>query len=820
MLPDEHPDYQKPENKHKIRNYELDLQKYDEDLFQTARLITCGLYVNIILVDYVRTILNLNRTDSKWQLNPRMPIKGVPMGTGNQVSAEFNLVYRWHAAISAKDEAWTDGMWKKLFPEVEDISTIGEGQLLHRLKDWSTKLGDNPLKWPVADGVPRDPQSNRLSDDELVKIITEGIEDPANSFGANRVPVSMRAIEVLGMKQARAWGVATLNEFRKYFELEPHREFTDINPDPEVADQLRHLYGHPDLVEMYPGLVAESAKEPKLPGSGLCPSFTVSRAVLSDAVALVRGDRFYTTDYHPKKLTNWGYKTCDFDLDIDNGCVFYKLFARAFPDHFESDSVYAHYPLTVPSYMRTALTDLNKEDMYSYDRPQYTAPPKMIFSYAAAEKVLGDKATFRVTWGKAMEFLMGQSGRKFMLAGDGFENEQSRKLMSDAVFVPGWEAEVKRFYERTTMELLKEKTYKLAGKNQVDIIRDVSNLAHVRFAAEMFMLPLKGKDRPGVFDDYQLYMVLTALFVCIFFDLDPGASFGLRQKAHQATQVLGQLVEANVKEIKMGGYLSGLTQLIWPKETTLQKYGKSLMRRLLAANKDMNVKSLVWGNIMGMVGGMVPNQGQLFGQVLDYFLSEEGKKHLPEINRLARSEAPEDFDTLMRYVLEGSRLNGEVGVFRYVAQDVIVHDKGRTLELKVGDKILVNLRAASHDPSRFPNPKELDLKRPLESYIHLGYGPHRCLGSPMTRVALTSMLKVIGQLDGLRPVPGPQGVIQKRRQPFPEGITPPVSTGIWPGQGRIWRDEDINYHVYLTEMFDSYFPFPTCEYCCPNLHIS
>jgi hypothetical protein len=32
-------------------------KKYDNDLFQTARLITSGLYINITLVDYVRNIV-------------------------------------------------------------------------------------------------------------------------------------------------------------------------------------------------------------------------------------------------------------------------------------------------------------------------------------------------------------------------------------------------------------------------------------------------------------------------------------------------------------------------------------------------------------------------------------------------------------------------------------------------------------------------------------------------------------------------------------------------------------------------------------------
>jgi hypothetical protein len=66
------------------------------------------------------------------------------------------------------------------------------------------------------------------------------------------------------------------------------------------------LYGHPDNIELYPGLLCEDAKKPMEPGSGLCLGFTTSFAILSDAVALVRGDRFYTTDYNPSTLTSFG----------------------------------------------------------------------------------------------------------------------------------------------------------------------------------------------------------------------------------------------------------------------------------------------------------------------------------------------------------------------------------------------------------------------------------------------------------------------------------------------------------------------------------
>lgn len=86
-----------------------------------------------------------------------------------------------------------------------------------------------------------------------------------------------------------------------------------------AADQHPFSYEHPDHVEMYPGMVSESAKVPMVPGVGIAPTFTISRAILSDAVALVRGDRFYTIDYNPKNLTNWGYSEVQYDLAVQQG---------------------------------------------------------------------------------------------------------------------------------------------------------------------------------------------------------------------------------------------------------------------------------------------------------------------------------------------------------------------------------------------------------------------------------------------------------------------------------------------------------------------
>jgi hypothetical protein len=64
-----------------------------------------------------------------------------------------------------------------------------------------------------------------------------------------------------------------------------------------------------NLTTLQVGLQAEESKAPT-PGAGLCPGYTMSRAILSDAVCLTRGDRFMTVDF-----TRMFILTCIISLD-------------------------------------------------------------------------------------------------------------------------------------------------------------------------------------------------------------------------------------------------------------------------------------------------------------------------------------------------------------------------------------------------------------------------------------------------------------------------------------------------------------------------
>lgn len=70
--------------------------------------------------------------------------------------------------------------------------------------------------------------------------------------------------------QARKWNVASLNEFRGFFNLKRYTTFEEMNPDPYVASTLKKLYDHPDQVEMYPGMFLEASKPRMDPGMGIC----------------------------------------------------------------------------------------------------------------------------------------------------------------------------------------------------------------------------------------------------------------------------------------------------------------------------------------------------------------------------------------------------------------------------------------------------------------------------------------------------------------------------------------------------------------------
>ena len=188
--------------------------------------------------------------DSTWILDPIGDFgkTRVPSATGNQVSVEFSLHHRWHTGMSAKDELSSHEVYKDIFlkddPATMSLSAFIQGL---RFRKWEQGVSSDPGKRTFGK---LERQANWAFEDvELVKLLQESTEDVAGiftydttgflsltgqllgAFGACNVPTIMRAVEILGMEQARGWKVATLNEARAFIQLEPYETFIEINSD-------------------------------------------------------------------------------------------------------------------------------------------------------------------------------------------------------------------------------------------------------------------------------------------------------------------------------------------------------------------------------------------------------------------------------------------------------------------------------------------------------------------------------------------------------------------------------------------------------------
>ncbi|KAH7632588.1 heme peroxidase-domain-containing protein, partial [Sordaria sp. MPI-SDFR-AT-0083] len=190
----------------------------------------------------------------------------------------------------------------------------------------------------------RDPITRLFKDEQTIEHLTKVMDEPISNYGPTNVPRSLKAVEVLGIIQARKWGVGTLNDFREFFGMKRHESFESISGCVEVQNALRDLYEHPDKVELYPGIFCESdASQNADPGPSDVDS-ALWAAIFSDAITLVRSDRFYTVDWNTNSLTSWGMKEATPDNDVLKSSVFHRLLQRSFPEWFPTNSVRFFHP--------------------------------------------------------------------------------------------------------------------------------------------------------------------------------------------------------------------------------------------------------------------------------------------------------------------------------------------------------------------------------------------------------------------------------------------------------------------------------------------
>jgi len=177
-------------------------------------------------------------------------------------------------------------------------------------------------------------------------------------------------------------------------------------------------------------------------------------------------------------------------------------------------------------------------------------------------------------------------------------------------------------------------------------------------------------------------------------------------------------------------------------------------------------------------------------------------------------------------MLEGCRLRGGVALYRDLTTEQTITDYAPctpnpedpespnpvtnenieatkfTFTVPAHRRILADLVTAGRDPAVYPDPETVRLDRPLESYIHFGWGPHQCAGMEASRVAQTALFKSIVGKKNLRRAPGARGQLKSM----------PVRA--WKGQVKNGAKDEVEevwtgLRVYMTADQSGMWPVPS-----------
>ncbi|KAK0467084.1 linoleate diol synthase [Desarmillaria tabescens] len=518
---------------------EEDRLKQDEELFQTARLVNCGWFGTVVFSDYFSCILGLVREGSSWSLNPFGEFRKddhatFERGEGNVCSVEFNCLYRWHATTSAKDEKWVEKLMGDMFEgkPFDEVTTTDFKEVAKKL----SQLDPDLTHWTFGNLTRQTDGS--FKDEDLAKVLQDATDEPAAAFRARGTPPSMRLHEILGIEQNRLWGVCSLNEFRKFLGLKQYATFLEWNSDPEIAKTAEKLYGDINNLELYVGLQAEEAK-PLVDGAGLCPGYTISRAILSDAIALTRGDRFFTRDFTPANLTSWGFADCQRDPKAFGfGSALGKLFLRTLPHEFgeNGNSVYAFFPLMTPESMKVHLTKMGVVDQYDLTRPVKKAPG--VVTFASGSTKYANRAA-KILDAKGKGFYITQDDEK--------RREVVVRALTEAI---GSEDKIGQYFYTQTTFLMSEQSLRMVGGDKlvVDIVRDVFKPLTVGWVAtEVAGIQLTKGSQHGAYTPAQLYDILGDVYEYIFLSVEDSKLVNFQHKMQKGVKHLSSHLKSAEK---------------------------------------------------------------------------------------------------------------------------------------------------------------------------------------------------------------------------------------------------------------------------------
>ncbi|KAJ7833862.1 heme peroxidase [Mycena olivaceomarginata] len=774
----------------------------DEEIFQTARLVNCGHFRSIVVSDYAVGLLGLPKNvmlsilDDPPRVFKRKQVKIVEKGQGKQSSVELNLLYRWHSTTSAHDEEWTEDLFEMVLRKksLDNVTLKDFGDAFGRIL---TSVHTQPSKRTFG-GLKRS-ADGKFSDDDLATILQDATESPAGAFRARGIPGVLRLVEMLGIVQARQWGVCTLNEFRQYLGLRKFKSFEEWNKDEGVVV----------------GLHCEQPI-PSKSGVQLACGSTMMRAILGDTIALIWNDRYHTTDFTPRNLTAWGYHDCQNDMRNGAfGAQIPKLLMRHLPRHYSFNSVHACFPFSTPWRAEESLAAQGLAPQYTFRRLSPAPKPRILSTRTAIQYVLADSLRFPPI------HTNGLGGRWGFFPGfdDLTQPDPDRAWLMHTLF-PSQESleECLDWYRDSLLRNLKERSWRYDGVlgNYVDVVKGVINATTVHWVADHVCgLELKTKDHPrGLYTEQEIYAMLTVLSMYSTVENEfLENAFHLRWASGHVGVLLQALTSKSFLDISLKvGPIARL--FLDPKTDSVgsqaQKPCHAFFNRLWESGRPTNQLVVL---IIRLAVASV-KYARVAVDVLAFYMDDKRTHARRQIVKLLQSgvDYPRCDDILLDYVREAMRDHPPCsGVWRDVAPDVMTpQDAGAPfMKVRSGDRLWINLKAPGLDarsspslyraakliplqPSHLPSPDLVDPPPPPS-----GSGTRKretCPWVSYTERSIVEILRVVFSLKNVRPAPGCEGKLAGFKYVFNETetniyITADGNTSRWPGSMYLVYDD-------------------------------
>jgi peroxidase len=103
-------------------------------------------------------------------------------------------------------------------------------------------------------------------------------------------------LAALNIQRGRDHGLPSYNSMRETLNQPPARTWREVNPDPEIADQLSSAYENVEDIECWVGMLCE----PQMPGAMVGP--LLHRVLTNQFMRLRDGDRFWYQNHLPQEL--------------------------------------------------------------------------------------------------------------------------------------------------------------------------------------------------------------------------------------------------------------------------------------------------------------------------------------------------------------------------------------------------------------------------------------------------------------------------------------------------------------------------------------